>query len=415
MPDRLDRALRWCRTCTAFGVRMHPAAAFGLLLAALTDVTLCVRMGLPMEGMLDTVSIYLTAAGIAALWPRVGCCGLVLYAAVVGWLDLNGVQYAVLPVTGMWLAAFLLCSRVPWRRAVAIAVPVAGACAIADCGPYGVAALGNAARLTHMAGCALAVAAGVLASVGTALAARADAERDGLRDGERLRLMRRNSEFARILHDTVMNDLSVIAMTADVCLDGTSRETAVPGDEARYWAIVRDRSRAGWTALRGLLDRLRADEDDGSALAGNAAGFMTALRRECADFQSSLAAAGMVGESAVSGECHAIDASSAVETLSLIRQCRSNVLRHARGVGRRYALHVVIGERSVTVTQTNGMNAVANAHMVGERRGSGWLAAGHGLALHRQLLEHCGGTLECGPRDGQWELHAVIPLHPNLY
>lgn len=452
LASRLDSALQWCRQCTAFGLRMHPLEAIGALTAVVGDVALNLWLGLPADRVLPALSVYLTAASLTVMWPRVGCLLMLLYAMTCGWADFGagggpgdvsgglahdvpvgmadggmtgGAVEMMLPLCGMWFAAWLLSCRVPWRWSPASAALTVAVCAAADMGPYAMGAVagGNADHALfalHLTGCVVAAVAGVLTAVGMMLAARAEAERDALRDGERLMLARRNAGFARTLHDTVMNDLSVIAMTADIRLDASREEgddgaVSVAGGmangtaqaaDARYWTIVRERSNTAWTALRELLDRMRSDDDP----QGNAAGFMTALHRECAAFQSALFAAGMTGDVAVVGECHAVAASSAVETLSLIRQCEANVLRYGGGL-RRYALRVTVGERDVAVEQSNDVGASVRR----ADRGGRALAAGCGLALHRQMIEGLGGTLDCGPHNGRWRLQAVIPLHPQAY
>ncbi|MFI7224168.1 sensor histidine kinase [Nonomuraea angiospora] len=83
----------------------------------------------------------------------------------------------------------------------------------------------------------------------------------------------------------------------------------------------------------------------------------------------------------------------------VVREALTNAMRHAAGASR-VRIDALPGELAVTVTDSGGTPAAAD------------LGTGNGLAGLRSAVRSAGGSLRAGPKDGGWEVRAVLPLPP---
>ncbi|MEV4013271.1 ATP-binding protein [Nonomuraea angiospora] len=84
----------------------------------------------------------------------------------------------------------------------------------------------------------------------------------------------------------------------------------------------------------------------------------------------------------------------------VVREALTNATRHAAGASR-VRIDALPGELAVTVTDSGGTPAAAG------------LGTGNGLAGLRAAVRSAGGSLRAGPKDGGWEVRAVIPVAPE--
>ncbi|MDX3104213.1 ATP-binding protein [Nonomuraea angiospora] len=84
----------------------------------------------------------------------------------------------------------------------------------------------------------------------------------------------------------------------------------------------------------------------------------------------------------------------------VVREALTNAMRHAAGASR-VRIDALPGELAVTVTDSGGTPAAAD------------LGTGNGLAGLRSAVRSAGGSLRAGPKDGGWEVRAVLPLPPQ--
>ncbi|MGW6496207.1 sensor histidine kinase [Nonomuraea angiospora] len=84
----------------------------------------------------------------------------------------------------------------------------------------------------------------------------------------------------------------------------------------------------------------------------------------------------------------------------VVREALTNAMRHAAGASR-VRIDALPGELAVTVTDSGGTPAAAD------------LGTGSGLAGLRSAVRSAGGSLRAGPKDGGWEVRAVLPVPPQ--
>lgn len=87
----------------------------------------------------------------------------------------------------------------------------------------------------------------------------------------------------------------------------------------------------------------------------------------------------------------------AVVAYRVVREALTNAMRYAAGASR-VRIDASLGELAVTVADRGGIAAAPG------------LGTGSGLAGLRTAVRAVGGSLRAGPKDGGWEVRAVIPL-----
>ncbi|KAB8293612.1 hypothetical protein [Bifidobacterium avesanii] len=262
----------------------------------------------------------------------------------------------------------------------------------------------------------------------------------------------REQQLAHLIHDSVANDMSVIAMLAwraktGPGMGGGNDASAADGDagsgadlDAALDAIY-ERSHHVLDRVHEVIDVLdgkRALADlDGSDGSGGSdagmqaengstevsepvglAGFVAELERYLEDQDRVMAMVGMSGVSRVTVEGDGPDRPVPPPqvrraVLGFVEEVYANVVRHAAwedapdgrdgGSGNTYSLFVTVEPHRVRIAEVNAIGDGASAAVRGTRHG-------RGLALQRETIASLGGTLNAAAQDGTWTVAAEIPI-----
>ena len=292
----------------------------------------------------------------------------------------------------------------------------------------------------HMAawepGAMLLLVAGVLISVivsgfavilGYAFSVRAETTSQLARTQVMLGRLTREQELAHMIHDSVANDASVIAMLAwraKTALQGSG----VPSDSAvdDMLDAIYDRAHQALDRTHEVIDVLNgtrtidgaatgrapaADDSPGPVRLSDSVGPSAAagtldgrLERLCEDQDRTLHMMGFVGDGRVEGAGpEHVPARTRRAVTELVQEAYANIVRHGMpGDDGFYAVFVALDDDSARITSTNRI--ADGAGEAGETR------HGRGLGLHRAAVEALGGTVSTAVQDGTWVLNAVVPL-----
>lgn len=389
----------------AFGVRVRMWGMLIAVVGALADCIVTYAVSPSMVVSLPLAELYALISFMLPVLPRVSCLLMLAYGMLWGFALMGG---GIMPLFGMWWSLSVLCAEAFSAAELAMWMGGEIAFTVVMMMGRGIGALGGGGgRVVWCASCVAALLAGTVIRVGSWMADERAMRSFAVQDRERLRIAYRNLRVASALHDTVLNDLSVMSMAADVF--GDDEEL---GDRSHAsWDIIRTRSRHAWKELRGALDVLddEAPCADGDFCDGRVYGFMELLRSACASSCTRLRSAGWRARCEIEGTCRSVDAPVAAEILGIIRECCSNALRHGSGA-KRYAMDVVIDHGTIDIVQRNDAMCGGDGNGRRLRSAHGMLSAGKGLELHRRIIEECGGTLEYGSAGGRWTLRATLPL-----
>ena len=294
------------------------------------------------------------------------------------------------------------------------------------------------------------IVSGFAVILGYAFSARAETSSQLARTQVMLGRLTREQELAHMIHDSVANDASVIAMLAwraKTALQGsgnTSTSTVTAMLDAIY-----DRAHQALDRTHEVIDVLNGTRTiDGAAIDGAATGrapvaddspgsvrlsgpsssadlndspgpvsssdpvgsFAASgtldgrLERLCEDQDRMLHMLGFTGSGRVegAGPDH-VPARTRRAVTELVQEIYANIVRHGMpGDDGFYAVFVALDDDSARITSTNRI--ADGAGEVSEVR------HGRGLGLHRAAVAALGGTVSTAVQDGTWVLNAVIPL-----
>ncbi|NMM99645.1 hypothetical protein G1C96_0223 [Bifidobacterium sp. DSM 109958] len=257
----------------------------------------------------------------------------------------------------------------------------------------------------------------------------------------------REQQLAHLIHDSVANDMSVIAMLAwraKAGLRGGEDAFASDGavgsgaDLAVALDAIYERSHHALDRVHEVIDVLdgkRALADlDGSGGSGTGmqaengstgvsgpaglAGFVAELERYLEDQDRVMAMVGMPGISRVTvggdGPGRTVPSPQVRQAiLGFVEEVYANIVRHAawselgdgeeQGEEDAYSLFVTVEPHRVRIAEVNAIGDGASVAIRGTRHG-------RGLALRRETIESLGGTLNAAAQDGTWTIAAEIPL-----
>ncbi|KAA8816555.1 histidine kinase [Bifidobacterium callitrichos] len=319
-------------------------------------------------------------------------------------------------------------------------------------------AMGTAFALTGSA-LVSAIAAGVTASLTAATAAAATWRRrlhaqedENTRIEERLDDIRRSSQLAIEMHDTLSNELTFISTTARRRLQeldaGPGEQGEAQGEtqsetsEAETWRNILDSSQRAFQEVHGIIDFLaehnlnddlnddrigngnRADDGRNKevlaqnnspqtattdrATAGTTPSFMSQLDGELAAMHRFLEPLGYDGTIAVNGMAVVVDAASRREALSLLHEISTNIARHVAPGPDAYVLYVMLSPEYIEIREVNDIPDAAHTPQLGAAERSG-----RGLGMHREVIASLGGECRTRGDDGAWMLYARIPCRPQ--
>ncbi|NEG55895.1 sensor histidine kinase [Bifidobacterium platyrrhinorum] len=275
---------------------------------------------------------------------------------------------------------------------------------------------------------------GFLVAIGAAFRRSAEADARATRAERMLGRVTREQELAHMIHDSVANDMSTIAMLA-------WRAKADDDDTAMLDAIYErshhalDRVHQVIDVLNGKrgLDSLDSKETTETAgNAGNAAGdgadspaaaaFDTQLEKYLEDQDRTMAMLGLRGVSRFNGVPDVRVPKPVQRTaMELVEEIYANIVRHcampddATGTAAAdaprhdateepaYSLFVDIAPERIRISEVNALADESETLMHGRRHGGG-------LAMHRAAVERLGGTMRFSRQDGTWMIGAELPL-----
>jgi signal transduction histidine kinase len=212
---------------------------------------------------------------------------------------------------------------------------------------------------------------------------------DEQEERERAAVADERARIARELHDVVAHRVTTIVVQAE-----SGRLTAgEPGRAAEDFAAIGDAGRQALAELRRLLDVLHAGGEDGSAAETRPRPGVAQL----ADLVEDVRRAGLELTADLPEELGAVPAGVDLAAYRIAQEGLTNALRHG---GASATLRVGRDAAGLHVDVRNPLSA-------GEPRTDG---SGRGLAGLRERARLFGGRLSAEAEDGEFVLHAVLPL-----
>jgi signal transduction histidine kinase len=211
-------------------------------------------------------------------------------------------------------------------------------------------------------------------------------------DEARRQMYEERLRIAREVHDVVGHGLAVIAMQAGVALHVFQRR---PDQAREALESIRTRSRSGLDDLRGMLELLPGDGDDGRAPRRPTSGLATldALISATSD-------SGVPVDLDITGERRELPAAVDHAAYRIVQESLTNVLRHA-----------VPATATVRVDYHPDVLIVEVTDSGRRPPGNG---SGNGIRGMRARADAVGGELTAGPSPrGGFRVVARLPLHPS--
>ncbi|MFJ9819030.1 sensor histidine kinase [Streptomyces sp. NPDC101151] len=200
---------------------------------------------------------------------------------------------------------------------------------------------------------------------------------------ERTEQLLERTRIARELHDSIGHSLTVAVVQA-----GAARAAGDPEFTDRALGAIEETGRAALADLERVLGVLRESERPATA------------RPTLADagrLLDSARASGAEVDAEVTGPVAAVPGPVSREGYRILQEALTNVLRHAGAVPVR--VRVSVAEDTLALEVRNALPAA----IPGPGRGSGL----RGIRERAALL---GGSARTGPAEGDWQVHAELPL-----
>ncbi|QKJ20789.1 sensor histidine kinase [Microbacterium hominis] len=351
-----------------------------------------------------------TEPGRSIEWPSPATIGLVILAAVAlpfrrRWpLPILGVElgiFALAAVVGglpqalslaVAVAMFQVTNRMPRREGL-----VATGITLAVVTGFGLIAWVGDGPDPRLVQFALTTAIG--SALGDATRSRREyieaitdrAERaERTREAEaRRRVSEERLRIARDLHDAVAHQISVISLNAGVASAAVDER---PEKAKEALATIRSASRTVLGEIGGLLDVLRAADDDPATAPGPNLARLDELTRQFAD-------AGLDVSVRVEGDLSRAPSAVSLVAYRVIQEALTNAHKH----GDEHRAHVLltVQDDALTVVVTNPTAAGAASTSPGSRRG---------LVGVRERVATVRGVVETGSAPGGWRVTARLPL-----
>lgn len=202
----------------------------------------------------------------------------------------------------------------------------------------------------------------------------------------------RTLAHAAQVHDSLAARLAAINLLAQRHISDQ------PHPCSQDWNTIQQQASTGLTELHTIIARMTgpdpssADRSDSyHALISHINDVCSTLKQRLSSYHGDI----QIHDFGPSCDPKAENVSLLIDTL---QELVSNILRHGEKNGK-YEIDIVIHDTIVDITQSNSMQA----HI-------GSQSTGAGLSVYRQRVRTAHGTLEAVSADGEWQVHATIPL-----
>ncbi|GAA2635836.1 sensor histidine kinase [Streptomyces vastus] len=199
---------------------------------------------------------------------------------------------------------------------------------------------------------------------------------------ERTERLLERTRIARELHDSIGHALTVAVVQA-----GAARAAGDPAFTDRALGAIEDTGRAALEDLERVLGVLRESDRPASSRPTLA---------EADRLLESARASGAKVDAEVTGRLETVPGPVSREGYRILQESLTNVLRHAGAVPVR--VRIAVEEQALSLEVRNPLTA--------EISGRG----GSGLRGIRERAALLGGDARTGPDDGDWQVHAELPL-----
>ncbi|MFJ9343501.1 sensor histidine kinase [Streptomyces sp. NPDC101733] len=344
--------------------------------------------------------------------------GLALCAVAVRWafgalLTLSGLLVAahalgsdIVPALKVLAAVILfeLAVREYGRRPVAGATVLALAVAVNRLADLPGELLSVSYKMGIVAGLPLLMGAYVRVTRDAARTARAHADQEEARAGQRLLTARavERTAIARELHDLVAHHVSSMVLRV-----GIARHVIPATVDARVTEVFDDLHSSGSEALADLRRLVAVLRDpDSVAGAGTASALVTpgALPAALESVLEGSRRTGLAVTATVDPALARLDAVRGLAVLRLAQEGLANAAKHA-GPGTR-------AELTVRVADDDAVHLTLQDDGAGRPGPSAPGPLGHGLIGMRERVDLFGGRLDAGPTPRGWRLTAALPAPP---
>ncbi|MFG2026855.1 sensor histidine kinase [Streptomyces sp. NPDC048825] len=200
---------------------------------------------------------------------------------------------------------------------------------------------------------------------------------------ERTEQLLERTRIARELHDSIGHALTIAVVQA-----GAARAADDPAFTDRALDAIEETGRAALEDLERVLGVLRESERPVSS---------RPTLTDADRLLESARASGAKVDAEVSGPVEAVPGPVSREGYRILQESLTNVLRHAGSVPVR--VRIAVEDRTLSLEVRNPLTA----EIPGPGRGSGL----RGIRERAALL---GGHAATGPDDGDWQVHAELPL-----
>ncbi|WP_151482356.1 sensor histidine kinase [Streptomyces albicerus] len=200
---------------------------------------------------------------------------------------------------------------------------------------------------------------------------------------ERTEQLLERTRIARELHDSIGHALTVAVVQA-----GAARAAGDPAFTDRALDAIEETGRAALEDLERVLGVLRETERPVSS---------RPTLVEADRLLESARASGAKVDAEVTGSLETVPGPVSREGYRILQESLTNVLRHAGSVPVR--VRIAVEDRALSLEVRNPLTA----EIPGPGRGSGL----RGIRERAALL---GGRARTGPDDGDWQVHAELPL-----
>lgn len=210
----------------------------------------------------------------------------------------------------------------------------------------------------------------------------------------------RDNRIAGKMHDSVTGDLSYIAFVAQ---NNTSKEN---DGKNKDWRSVNQVALKALDDMHELIDLLKHNKTSKSDITANNENdhfftFIRAIANTMDVGDGRMNDLGIRGDSTVNGSCSLLfdDGNRNMkEVISFVKEVYNNLMKHA-DPDFPYSIFISVEQNEVIVSQQN--TCLKHERLPSSERGMG---------LHRSMIEMLGGELNANAEDGEWTLHARIPL-----